>query len=171
MRLAGSAGNFRHPLAKFRKAVKSRRRREWKCARFRRAEINQAGARLAPTSVNVPMFRAAVLSIVLTLTVGPNATLLCAVWCHPDEAKTSACQHRGATTSRSLTGEDSCRTVDARPAALVRDEGKPGQRTSQPAAPVPRFASASPRANATWSFRPKTALAVVSPPLLVVLRI
>lgn len=118
------------------------------------------------------MFRAAVLSIVLTLAIGPNATLLCAVWCHPDEAKTSACQHPSATTSPSVAGEDSCRTVDARLAALVRDEAKRGQQpTSQPAATMPRFAFAPPRTDGTRSSGPNTALAVVSPPLLIALRI
>jgi hypothetical protein len=45
------------------------------------------------------MVRAAVLSIVLTLVIGPNAGALCSVWCHPEQAATSSCPHQDATTS------------------------------------------------------------------------
>ena len=45
------------------------------------------------------MFQAVVLSIVATLAVGPNAALLCAAWCHPSAAASSAPHHGGPSTA------------------------------------------------------------------------
>ena len=39
------------------------------------------------------MLRTVALSIVLTLAVGPEAALLCKVWCHPQVAGAGACNH------------------------------------------------------------------------------
>ena len=116
------------------------------------------------------VLQAAVLAIVLMLAVGPNATLLCSVWCHPDEAKTS-CEHQSTTASPRVTGEDSCRTVPATLTTFVREEAKRGQQTSQLAAHVSQFGFAPPRRDRTRSSSPNTALAVVSLPLLIALRI
>ena len=74
------------------------------------------------------MVRAAVLSIVLTLAVGPNAALLCPFWCQPDKAQSSACPHQGGLSSLRVTGEDSCRTALGGPTAVVREEGTTGSR-------------------------------------------
>ena len=54
------------------------------------------------------MFRAAALSIVLTLAVGPNAPLLCWVECDQPQADASVCSHVGPTTISSLAGDHSC---------------------------------------------------------------
>jgi hypothetical protein len=115
------------------------------------------------------VFRAAVLSIVLTLAIAPNAAVICAVWCHPEETKTSACQHQDATTSALVTGEDSCRTVLAATTAFVRQEAKRGSAT----AGVPQSLDVphSPFAR-TSVIKPASAShAVVSPPLRIALRI
>lgn len=55
------------------------------------------------------VFRAFVLSIVLTLAVAPNAALLCIVWCHPQAAPSSAFHHgeSSAASSASHHGEHS----------------------------------------------------------------
>jgi hypothetical protein len=147
------------------------RRRAAKASNFAALISSGVGARLALIAAEGSVFRAAVFSIVLTLAIGPNATLLCSVWCHPHEVKTSACQHQGATTSPQVTGEDSCRTVVATLTAFVREEGKRGQQTSQPAVSVAQFGLAVPRTDATRNPGPNTAPAVVSPPILIALRI
>lgn len=68
------------------------------------------------------MVRAAVLSIVLTLVIGPNAGALCSVWCHPEQAATSSCPHQDATTSPGVTREDSCPILPpARPRLYARN--------------------------------------------------
>ena len=116
------------------------------------------------------MFRAAVLVVVLMLAGGPNATLLCAVWCHPEEAKSSACQHQDAITPPSVTREDSCGTVAGTFTALVRDEVKGRQPVPQTAAFAPEVALASSRM-APRSSRPFTALGLPLPPILFALRL
>lgn len=76
------------------------------------------------------MFRAAIVSIVLTLIVGPNTALLCSVWCHPEEATTSTCQHQNATTSPRVTGQARCGAPPANATAFVRQEARRGSPTN-----------------------------------------
>ena len=73
------------------------------------------------------VFRAAVLSIVLTLAVGQNASLLCAAWCHPDEAPTAGCDHQEATTCSKVSGNDDCPQIAASPTAFVREDVRRGE--------------------------------------------
>ena len=54
------------------------------------------------------VFRAAVLSIVLTLAIGPNAELLCAAWCHPQSHAAIECHHEHPTTFPGVAGDDNC---------------------------------------------------------------
>src|SRR5688572_29052499 len=55
------------------------------------------------------MFRAAALSIVLTLAIGPNASLLCRVVCDQPQAQATGCDHKGpAAVSASVTGDNCC---------------------------------------------------------------
>jgi hypothetical protein len=119
------------------------------------------------------VFRAAVLSIVLTLAIGPNATLLCSLWCHPEEAKTLACQHQDATTSMRVTGGDSCRTAPTNTTAFVREEAKRGSPTpiAQQAVAKPRFQLRPPQAHTLGAYEATTSLSVVASPLLIALRI
>ena len=77
------------------------------------------------------MFRAAVLSIVLTLAVGPNASLLCAIWCHPDAASAGPCEHSNATSTPRLATDDSCRASVAGSTAFVREDMRRGVFTPQ----------------------------------------
>ena len=70
------------------------------------------------------VFRAAVLSIVLTLAVGPNASLLCRTWCGDQQAAAaSGCHHEAPATSPSVAGEDCCDSAVLGIAALLlKDE-------------------------------------------------
>ena len=67
------------------------------------------------------MFRAAALSIVLTLAVGQNAAL-CKVWCYPQEAAATGCQHNDAATSASVTRNDVCNHVGLGIIAFVSED-------------------------------------------------
>jgi hypothetical protein len=53
------------------------------------------------------MLRAAALSIVLTLAIGPNASLLCRVVCDP-QAEATECDHKGSAMSASVSGDNCC---------------------------------------------------------------
>lgn len=68
------------------------------------------------------MFRASVLSIVLALAVGQNASLLCAVWCSPRVDPTRACDHQNPLTSPSLSSADSCSDVAVGGIPFIRDD-------------------------------------------------
>ena len=118
--------NCRRPSAKFRKAPHARSR--WPTPNpmisFDRPLL--VLAQLLPLSVaSTHVFRAAVVSIVLTLAVGQNAALLCSVWCHPPEAATGVCEHP-PVTSPSVTGNDSCTVRAAEATALVREDVRRG---------------------------------------------
>ena len=55
------------------------------------------------------MFRATLLAVVLTLSVGQEARLLCQLWCHPVDAVTSECHHEAdALRSPGLQSDVGC---------------------------------------------------------------
>lgn len=55
------------------------------------------------------MLRATVLSIVFTVAVGPNAALLCKVWCDPGAAAASGCHHQGSSSEATrLVAANNC---------------------------------------------------------------
>jgi hypothetical protein len=135
--------------------------------------LEDLGACLAPQLSEVLVFRAAVLSIALTLAVGPNAAVLCTAWCHPAETQDSACQHPDATLSPRVTGEDSCPTVAGTATAFVREEAGRGSATSGVplSVPVPPFLSAAVPTDISRIRDRGTSFVVGSLPILSVLRI
>lgn len=76
--------------------------------------------------VSIDVFRAAVLSIVLTLAVGPSASLLCAVWCHPEAATAAPCEHQDPTNFPSVAEKDSCPDIAAGATTFVREDVRRG---------------------------------------------
>jgi len=84
--------------------------------------LASAGPGLALPWASTNVFRAFVLSIVLTLAVGQNASLLCAVWCHPAAGPTGACELQELSTSPSVAGNDDCPEVAAQATAFVRED-------------------------------------------------
>jgi hypothetical protein len=76
---------------------------------------------LLPYGTEHHVLRAAVLSIVLTLAVGPNASLLCRIWCHPQADAATGCHHVDPTTSPSVAGDGSCDHVVLSAAAVFPD--------------------------------------------------
>src|SRR6185436_275469 len=61
-------------------------------------------------------------SIVLTLAVGQNASLLCKVWCH--DATSAACPHHDSIASPSMSADDSCPTFVLAAVAFVREDAR-----------------------------------------------
>lgn len=86
------------------------------------------------------MFRASVLSIVLTLAAGPNAALLCRTWCDPQAAAASGCHQEAPATSPSMAGDDTCDNVLSAAAFLREDvRGGVASQDADQAVLVPRY--------------------------------
>ena len=69
------------------------------------------------------VFRAAVLSIVLTLVIGPNTAPLCWAWCDPMPAAETGCDHHAAVaTSTSVVSDGTCDMVVFSAAGFLREE-------------------------------------------------
>lgn len=86
------------------------------------------------------MFRATVLSIVLTLVAGPNASVLCKAWCDPAAAATTKCHHEHGSLSATLTGTDDCGRAVPNSAVVVKEDARRSAPSSDPqqAVMVPR---------------------------------
>ena len=133
----------------------------------------RAGPALAHASSEHLVFRAAVLSIVLTLAVGPGAAVLCSVWCHPGEAQSSPCPHQDGLASPRVTGEDSCRTAPGTTTGVVREERKTGFPNAHRhhAAVIGTSRSGAPPSGRTGTSQPGQLLDRHGPPVLTVLRV
>ena len=117
------------------------------------------------------MFRATPFLIVLTLTVGQNAGLLCTVWC--PEATSTECPHQDSTTSPSMRANDNCTTVAVGAVTFVREDGR---RTapapdSRSALAVLRFRFLSPPADPLRGYESGRRLLLEERPLVIALRI
>jgi hypothetical protein len=85
------------------------------------------------------VFRATVLSIVLTLVAGPNASVLCKAWCDPAAASATKCQHQFGSPSATLTGTDECAKAVPNSAIVVKEDARRGAPSDpQQAVMVPR---------------------------------
>ena len=72
------------------------------------------------------MFRAAVFSFMLTLTVGQNAALFCRAWCDPQVAA-SGCHHGSPASPTSVAvDDDGCDHEVPDVGAFLREEVRPG---------------------------------------------
>ena len=76
------------------------------------------------------MFHATVLSIVLALVVGPNASVLCKAWCDPAGAAATQCHHERGSLSATLSGTDDCGREIPDSAVLVNDDARRGAPSS-----------------------------------------
>lgn len=118
------------------------------------------------------MFGVAALSIVLTLAVGPNATLLCRTWCDHKAAAVSGCHHETPGTSPSVAGDDTCKNVLSAAAFLREDVrgGAPSHSAAQ-ADLVPRYQLARLVSDARPGHEPGREWLLEKRPLPTVLRI
>jgi hypothetical protein len=87
------------------------------------------------------MSQAVVLSIVLTLAVGQNLTLLCRTWCDAHEAAAaSECHHKNSSPAPSVAGDDNCDNLAALATAVLRDVRRDvSPQDANETIPVPRY--------------------------------
>jgi hypothetical protein len=129
-------------------------------------------AQLLPLTVaEYQVFRAALFLIVLTLTVGQNAGLLCTVWC--PEATSTQCPHQDSTTSPSVRADDTCTNVAVAAVAFVNEDGR---RTapatdSQSALAVLRFRFLTPPVDPLRGYESGRRWLLEERPLVIALRI
>jgi hypothetical protein len=162
-------GNFGTHTRNF-AAPSVRRHDPVKTSQFSAFPVFLAGADLAPMDGEPHVFRTALLSIVLTLAVGQNASLLCKAWC-PD-ATSAGCRHQESTTSPSVSADDNCGDTFVGPVALVREDAR---RTAAPDAQnalvVQRFQLAPSPADLRPGFESGQRRPLEARPLVITLRI
>jgi hypothetical protein len=117
------------------------------------------------------VFRAALFSIVLTLAIGQNASLLCKVWCH--DATSAGCSHQDSVTSPSVSAHDNCSSDVSGAVAFVREDARrtAAAPEAQNALSVPRFLLALSHTDLGCSFESGRRLLLEERPLVIVLRI
>jgi len=92
------------------------------------------------------VFRATVLSIVLTVAIGQEAALICGVWCHPTEGTAAGCTHHDQTTPPGFRNAENCRDAELGAISFVREEPRRGATALvQGSVNVPPFAFAPSR--------------------------
>ena len=87
------------------------------------------------------MFRAVLLSIVLSLAVGQNVALLCRAWCNAHVAAASGCHHEDSPTTPTVAGDESCDNLVVVATAVLREDVRPNvsSQDANHAIPVPRY--------------------------------
>ena len=119
------------------------------------------------------MFRATVLSIVLTLAAGPNASVLCKAWCDRAAAAARGCHHTDGSPSATLTGTDDCGKAVPNRAVVVKEDARRGAPSSPPqqAVMVPRHHRAISSSEAHPGDDPEFTWSLAQRPLVTALRI
>jgi hypothetical protein len=118
------------------------------------------------------VFRAAVLSIVLTLTAGPNVGVLCKRWCDPVEAATAGCHPEQGNPSAILTGTDDCGNIVFSSAMLVKEDARGGLFSdTRHAVVVPRYQYPASTSETHLGDEPRCARPLGKQPLVTALRI
>lgn len=130
-------------------------------------------ARVLPLVVpSINVFRAALLSIVLTLAAGPDAALLCGIWCHSGGGMAGTCEHQTETTSPAIIANDDC-TVSRSAIVFVREDAR--RSTSAPtvrgADAVPQSAWTPPASGRLSGYEPASRGLLELRPLILALRI
>ena len=87
------------------------------------------------------MFRATLLSIVLSMAVGPNVSLLCRTWCDARAAAASGCHHEHSSTAPNVAGSENCDRGTSAVTAALREDVRRGTVPSgwEHAIPVSRY--------------------------------
>jgi hypothetical protein len=162
--------NSAHPSARRRRVAEN-------VSIFRRSPPFLAGAGLALRSGEYHVFRAALFSIVLTLAVGQNASLLCKVVCH--DLASAVCPHQDSTTSpdstafHSVSADDNCGSAFVGAVAFVREDARrtAAAPDAQNALVVPHFQLAPPPTDLRSGFESGRRLPLEERPLVTTLRI
>lgn len=131
------------------------------------------GLVLAILSYEQHVFRAALLSIVFSLAVGPNVALLCRTWCDAHAAAASECHHESSSTGATVASDEHCDDVGAATTAALREDVRRG--VSPPdgnqAIPVPRCQLAPETADARSAHEHRRSPPLETGPLDTTLRI
>jgi hypothetical protein len=119
------------------------------------------------------VFRAALFSIVLTMAVGQQATLLCKAWCYQPEASAVGCRHQDATTSPTVSVDDNCRSLALDAIAFVREDTRRSAAApdTQNALVIPRFRFAPALPDSRFGCESGAQSQFEAPPLVTALRI
>jgi len=119
------------------------------------------------------MFRATLLSIVVSLVVGQDLSLLCRTWCDANAVTASECHHKSAIAIPNVAATKDCdNDVSAATAALKEDmRTRMAPRHAHEAIPPARYQLVVLISDATSGREPWRALAFKSHPLSTGLRI
>jgi hypothetical protein len=163
--------DLRQELVKFRRSPCPAAASPVKTSGFPEVPPFRAGAPLALRGGEHQVFRAALFSIVLTLAVGQNASLLCKVWCH--DATSAGCPHQHSTTSAKVSADDNCSSVVLEAVAFVREDARrtAAAPDAQNALVVPRFRLAPSPTDTRLGFESGRPLPLEERPLVIALRI
>lgn len=117
--------------------------------------------------------RATVLTIVLSLVAGPNASVLCKAWCDPAAAAAAKCHHEHGGLSATLTGTDDCSRAVPSTAVVVKEaaRGDPPSSDPQQAVMVSRHHRAISSSEAHLGDNPRWTWSLAPRPLVTALRI
>jgi hypothetical protein len=88
-----------------------------------------------------PVFRAAVFSIVLAVSAGPDAALLCKVLCDSAPVAASGCHRKDVSPSLNVAGTDNCGSGVVGGALLFKEDPRRGasDHDARSAVVVPRY--------------------------------
>ncbi len=137
-----------------------------------RGRVRRLMARVLPCSVvSNNVFRATLLSVVLTLATGANAALYCGVWCHSGERMAGACELQTQATP-GIVANDDC-AVSGNPVVFVREDGRRSATAPDVAGAVAvsRFAFTPSAAGTLSPYEPNSRLLLELRPLVYALRI
>jgi hypothetical protein len=87
------------------------------------------------------VFRAALLSIVVSLAIGQDLTLLCTTWCDTKAAVGNECHHKSSSPTPNVASDKSCDNVVAAASAALREDVRRGvsSQDANQAVPVPHY--------------------------------
>ena len=120
------------------------------------------------------MFQAVVLSIVFTLPVGQNLTLLCTTWCEAHEAAAaSECHHKNSSPTPSVAGDKHCDNLASSAIAFLREDARRdgSSQNANQAIPAPCYQLAQLTIDARLGKEPWRAWSLEKRPLDTALRI
>lgn len=119
------------------------------------------------------MFRAALVSIVLTLATGQDVSTLCRIFCDPVQAATTGCHDDNTGMAAIVKGNDDCGTTVDTAATLAREEQSraASDQHARPVVVVPRALAQAAIDVARAGLQPGGASGLESPTVLTPLRI
>ena len=118
------------------------------------------------------VFRAALLSIVLTLAAGQNTALFCGAWCHSAAGLAGACEHQTQTTAPGVAANGEC-AINGNLVVFLQEDGRRSASALNVdgAIVVARFALAPPAAGTLSAYEPNGRLLLELRPHVIALRI